>query len=67
MNIETSIVKSAAANKGAVAEGGFVKGVVTYMMMDDLGSEAAQGISGMQACNDKCISWDKAVTDENCI
>ncbi|KAI9156679.1 hypothetical protein LWI28_010487 [Acer negundo] len=51
MNIETSIVKSAATNKGAVAEGGFVKGVVTYMVMDDLEVKPVSTITSITMLN----------------
>lgn len=38
LNTQVTYVAPAATNKAAVAaeEGGFVKGVVTYMVMDDL-------------------------------
>ncbi|KAH7548030.1 hypothetical protein JRO89_XS14G0056800 [Xanthoceras sorbifolium] len=52
MNIETSIiVKSAAANAGAVVEGGFVKGVVTYMVMDDLEVKPVSTITSITMLN----------------
>ncbi|KAI9156489.1 hypothetical protein LWI28_007529 [Acer negundo] len=51
MNIETSIVKSAAANTGEVADGGFVKGVVTYMVMDDLEVKPVSTITSITMLN----------------
>ncbi|KAL5800080.1 hypothetical protein ACOSQ4_032964 [Xanthoceras sorbifolium] len=52
MNIETSIiVNSAAANAGAVVERGFVKGVVTYMVMDDLEVKPLSTITSITMLN----------------